>query len=360
MKVFDLRPAIVRGLTTRWGAQGAASPRGPALVATRLADAWLARQAARRPLPPEAPLVVSIGNLALGGTGKTPVTAQLALDLAAGGVRGAILTRGFGSRLAGPLLVHAGTRGAGDEARLLAGTLEPLGWVVMQSRRRAAGLEWLRRARGALEVILLEDGHQTAGVGRHTDIVILDAWERSPGPGGDSLTPRTGPTAPFGPWRESARGAARAGIWLVEADPTGLGAPNGTQVAGFSRTFRLAGGAPPPRGPVVLLSGIARPQVFEAEVARHLGESAVATVRCADHEPYGARMLARLDRILGDTGARAVVTTAKDAVKLAPVWGSRPPLVVLELRVCWEGTPTLPDLVRERLDAVRRGEPVFR
>lgn len=359
MKVYDLRPAAVRGLTARWSAQGASAPRGPAQVATRLADAWLARQAARRPLPPEAPLIVSIGNLALGGTGKTPVTAQLALDLAAGGVRGAILTRGFGSPLAGPLLVHAGTAGAGDEARLLAGTLEPQGWVVMQARRRAAGLEWLRRARGALEVILLEDGHQTAGVGRHTDIVILDAWRRGPGPEGDLLTPCTGPTAPFGPWRESARGAVRAGIWLLEADPTGLTAPNGTQVAGFSRTFRLGAGAPPPPGPVVLLSGIARPQAFESEAARHLAEPAAATVRCADHEPYGARMLARLDRVLADSGARSVVTTAKDAVKLAPAWGRRPPLVVLELRVCWEGKPTLPELVRERLDAVRRGEPVF-
>lgn len=359
MTVHDLRPAAVRRLTARWGALGATAPRGPALLATRLADAWLAGQAARRPLPPEAPLVVSIGNLALGGTGKTPVTAQLALDLAAGGVRGAVLTRGFGSSLAGPLLVHAATAGAGDEARLLAGTLEPHGWVVMQSRRRAAGLAWLQRARGALEVILLEDGHQTAGVGRHTDILILDSWRRATGPGGDTLAPLTGPTAPFGPWRESARGAGRAGIWLVEADPAGLGAPNGTQVAGFSRTFRLAGDAPPPPGPVVLLSGIARPEAFEAEASRHLADAAVASIRCADHEPYGARMLRRLDRILADTAARSVVTTAKDAVKLAPTWGRRPPLVVLELRVCWEGTPTLPDLVRERLDAVRRGEPVF-
>lgn len=359
MRVFDLRPAAVRGLTVRWSAQGATMPRGPAAVATRIADAWLARQAARRPLPPESPLVVSIGNLALGGTGKTPVTAQLALDLAAGGVRGAILTRGFGSSLAGPLLVRAATVGAGDEARLLAGTLEPHGWVVIQSRRRAAGLEWLQRARRALEVILLEDGHQTAGVGRHTDIVILDAWRRGPGRGGEALVPLTGPTAPFGPWRESARGAVRAGIWLLEADPTGLKVPNGTQVAGFSRTFSLSGATLPPPGPVVLLSGIARPEAFEAGAAGHLAEPAVASIRCADHEPYGERMLARLDRILAGTGARSVVTTAKDAVKLEPRWGRRPPLAVLELRVHWEGTPTLPDLVRERLDAVRRGEPVF-
>ena len=359
MRIVDLRPAPVRCLTARWHANGTGRPRGIAALTSRMADAWLARQAAQRPFPPEAPLVVSIGNLALGGTGKTPVTAQLALDLAASGARGAVLTRGFGSRLAGPLLVKAATAGAGDEARLLAATLEPAGWVVVQARRRSAGLQMLQRARSALDVVLLEDGHQTAGVGRHTDIVILDAWERQPGAGGDELLPLTGATAPFGPWRESARGAVRAGIWLVETDPTGLGAPNGKQVAGFSRSFRVAGDVTAAGAAVVLLSGIARPAPFEVEACRHLAAPAVAAVRCADHEPYGPRTLARLDRVLRETRATLVVTTAKDHVKLAPVWGSRPPLAVLELCVRWEGTPTLPDLVRERLDAVRRGEPVF-
>lgn len=358
MRIIDLRPAAVRGLTGRWQARGATPPRGVAAVATRAADAWAARQAARRPLPAATPLVVSIGNLALGGTGKTPVTAQLARDLAASGVRGAVLTRGFGSRLAGPILVNPDTPGAGDEARLLASLLGPLGWIVMQSRRRAAGLELLRRARGGLDIIILEDGHQTAGVGRHTDIVILDTWERSPQPGGDRLVPLTGAAAPFGPWRESSRGALRAGIWLVEADPTGVRGPGGTQVAGFSRAFALSLDGSPP-GPVVLLSGIARPAAFEAEAARLLPAPPAAAIRCADHEPYGPRMLARIDRALADAGAGAVVTTAKDRVKLQAAWGGRPPLAVLDMRVRWEGTTTLPDLVRERLDAVRRGETVL-
>jgi tetraacyldisaccharide-1-P 4'-kinase len=166
----------------------------------------------------------------------------------------------------------------------------------------------------------------------------------------------TGAVAPFGPWRESASGARRAGIWLVEGTgqaPAGL---DGIAVAGFSRRFRLSGPTAAP-GPVVLLSGIARPAAFEAEAERLLGRSPVLAIRCADHEPYGPRLLAKVDGLLRETDAALVVTTAKDRVKLAPAWGARPPLAVLELGVRWEGATALPDLVRERLDAVRRREP---
>lgn len=359
MRIVDLRPAAVRGLTGRWRTAGGPPPAPAALggLATRLADAWQARQASRRPPPPSAPFVVSIGNLALGGTGKTPVTCQLALDLAAAGLRGAVLTRGYGSPRRGPVAVAPGLAGAGDEARLLAAALEPAGWIVVQARRRARGLAWLRDRCPGLDVVLLEDGHQTAGVGRHLDVVILDAWDLAPGPAGGAprLRALTGAVAPWGPWRESARGAARAGIWLVEsgAPPP---APPGVAVAGFARAFRLALPPGADAAAPVLLSGIARPGAFEAEAARHLAAAPALAVRCADHEPYGPRLLARLDECLAAAGATVVVTTAKDRVKLEPVWGARAPLAVLEMRVVWTGEKALPELVRERRDAVCRGD----
>lgn len=354
MKVVDLRHPAVIHLTSRWQNRGRSMPRGAAWAATRLADAWLARQASRRPAAQAPPFVVSIGNLALGGTGKTPVTARLAADLAAAGLRGAVLTRGFGSRLRGPLTVAPWTEGAGDEARMLAGLLAPSGWTVVQARRRPPGLAWLLAQDPRLDVVLLEDAHQTAGVGRHLDILILDAWREEPRPGGARLSPLTGPVAPFGPWRESARGAGRAGIWLVEGGVPAAPPPPGVAVAAFSRRYRLA--APPP-GNFALLSGIARPDVFEAEARRQAGMLPSVAIRCADHEPYGLSQLARIDRHLSACGAAAVITTAKDFVKLAPVWGGRPPLTVLEMQVRWEGLKALPELVRERLDAVRRGNP---
>jgi tetraacyldisaccharide 4'-kinase len=356
MRIVDLRHFAVRQLTGRWLASRAETPKGLGAAATRLADVWMERMAARRPVSTPPPVVVSIGNLALGGTGKTPVTAQLGLDLAAAGFRGAVLTRGFGSRLRGPLMVGARTEGAGDEARLLAGLLAPSGWSVVQARHRPRGLAWLQAQAPDLDVILLEDAYQTAGMGRHLDIVILDSW-RAVGPASDRrLEPLTGAVAPFGPWRESARGARRAGIWLVESMPPVPPGPDGIPVARFSRSFHLTGPTDTTAGPAVLLSGIARPAVFEAEAERHLGQRPALAIRCADHESYGPRLLAKIDGLLRAAEAALVVTTSKDWVKLAPVWGTRPPLAVLEMRVCWEGDTALPDLVRERLDVVRRRE----
>lgn len=351
MKVVDLRPAVVRRLTAAWQAPARPGPAPLAAAWTRLVDAWQARQAAARPAPAGAALVVSIGNLALGGTGKTPVTAQLALDLAACGLRGAVLTRGYGSRLAGPCAVEPGTAGAGDEARLLAGLLAPAGWVVVQARRRARGVAWLAAGAPGLDVLLVEDGHQTAGVGRHLDVLLVGAGE---GRAASPLRPVAGPAAPFGPWRESAVGAARARVWLVEGGGDFPAGPPGTLVTGFRREFRLDHGALP-AGPVALLSGIARPEAFEAAATAALGGVPALAIRCRDHEPYDARLLARIDALLAAGGIAAVVTTAKDRVKLAPRWGARAPLQVLELQVRWTGAAALPDLVRERLDAVRRG-----
>lgn len=354
MNVVDLRPAAVRRLTAAWQAEDRAGPPALAAAWTRLVDRWQARRAAGRPAPAGASLVVSVGNLALGGTGKTPVTAQLALDLAATGLRGAVLTRGYGSRLAGPCPVTAGTPGAGDEARLLAGVLAETGWTVVQARRRAAGVAWLAGHCPGLDVLLLEDGHQTARVGRHLDVLIIAPAAGAPA---GRLLPQAGAAAPFGPWRESAAGAARAAVWLVESGGAGEapdGGPPGTLVAGFRREHGFRDG-PAPTGAVALLSGIARPAAFEAAAGKQLPQAPLLAIRCRDHEPYGRRMLERIDRALAEARPAAVVTTAKDGVKLADRWDGRAPLRVLAQQVRWTGATALPDLVRERLDAVRRG-----
>ena len=108
-------------------------------------DRIQARRVGRRPAPPPDPWIVSVGNLALGGTGKTPVVAELARDLAAAGHTGCVLTRGYGSPLAGPLRVDADNPGAGDEARMMAQRLDSTEWPVVQSRNRPRGLEFLKK-----------------------------------------------------------------------------------------------------------------------------------------------------------------------------------------------------------------------
>jgi tetraacyldisaccharide 4'-kinase len=347
MTVFDLRPWPVRlwSPSSRWGGTGLA----PAWTGM-LADRLVARRVHRRERPSDRVKVLSVGNLAFGGTGKTPVVAALARDLAARGHQGAILTRGYGSPLAGPLEVGPDTAAAGDEARMTAALLAGTGWMVLQARDRLAGLAALEDALPAGSVVILEDGHQTAGVGRHLDVVILDRWRQ--GPAG-VLLPGTGPVMPLGPWRESAAGAARAGVWLIEEpEPPALGA-GGAAVTGFTRNLRLAAtdGRPAgePAAPWAALSGIARPERFESAVGDRMGRAPLLAIRCADHEAFGHRTRQRIFGALRAAGRPAVIMTAKDWIKLKEWWPDDLPALLALQDVAWTGAKALPDLVEERL-----------
>lgn len=357
MNVLDLRPWPVRLWSGRSGGRGPGAA-WVSRVTGAAADALVARRVARRAPPPAGLRVVSVGNLAFGGTGKTPVTAALASALAGAGRAGAVLTRGYGSAVADAIVVDPERDTAGDEARLLARLLAPLGWPVMQARDRRRGLNLLAGSLPADAVVLLEDGHQTAGVGRDLDVLILDRWREERRNGVPILEPATGPVMPLGPWRESVRGARRAAIWLVEDDaPPGDGA-GGHAVAGFARDLVLAApdGAPlarPADGPWAAVSGIARPERFEAGVAALLGREAALAVRCTDHAPYGPALLARVVAAVRGAGAPLTVTTEKDWIKLAGRWPADLPLAVARLTVRWTGGRALPDLVGERLANAR-------
>jgi len=361
VRIVDLRPWPVRVWDGRGGRGGPDA--GPlARLAGAAADALVARRVAGRDPVPDGLRVVSVGNLAFGGTGKTPVTAALAGALAAAGHRGAVLTRGYGSAVADAILVDADRDGAGDEARLLARGLAPVGWPVMQARDRRRGLDLLaaRLSRGA--VVLLEDGHQTAGAGRDLDVLILDRWREVRRDGVRVLEPATGPVVPLGPWRESARGARRAGVWLVEDDDPPARGAGGQLVTGFRRELALVrldggAGAAPADGRWAALSGIARPERFEAGAAAVLGGPPRLAVRCVDHAPYGADLLARVVAAVRAAGAPLTVTTEKDWIKLADRWPADLPLAVARLTVRWTGARHLPDLVGELLGPAAGSEP---
>jgi tetraacyldisaccharide 4'-kinase len=356
VKILDWRPWWVRLGTSLWGAdeRGAGSVRPPASWSGAIHDRLMARRLAAREAPPADLFVVSIGNLALGGTGKTPVTLSLAAGLADRGVKGAVLTRGFGSRLAGPLTVRPDDPLAGDEARLMAARLAAADWPVVQAQRRPEGLAWLREEHPGRDLVIAEDAHQTAGLGRHLDVVILDRWREEAG----VIRPAPGPVVPFGPWRESARGADRAAIWVVEesaAHPE-RGA-RGQPVASFTRSIRLAvpdgHPAPPADAPHATVAGIARPEKFERGVAAERGRPAVLAVRPGDHAEYSPRSADRVARAMDASRAVVLVTTAKDWIKLRDFWPPDRPVLVAELDLVWGHDRTLPELVGERLDAWR-------
>ena len=207
------------------------------------------------------------------------------------------------------------------------------------------------------QVLILEDGHQTAGIARDLDIVLLDAWVVENASEGTRLKPVTGPVFPFGPWRESARGAARAQVLVLETDAGEL--PPGTdgqEVVTFQRrlTFRTPVGdlwECPAGATSGVLSGIARPESFENTLAGTLDQDPVLAIRCGDHADYGPRLVREIARAARESQVDFVVTTAKDWIKLAPFWPSDPAVVVADLEIRWGQGKTLPELVGARLDS---------
>jgi len=342
MIIIDLRSRPERLLGR---ASDASGERPWHRVAGMVADALVRRRVAGRQAPPDDLLVVSIGNLRVGGTGKTPVVLALAGGLAARGIVGGVVVRGYRARDATPRRVAAGDELAGDEARLLAGRLEPAGWCVVQAADRVEGIAMVRRAAGRPRVVLLEDAHQSRRAGRHLDILIVDRWRRA----GDLMQPEAGPTLPFGPYRETAAGAARAAVWLAEGVvPTDRAA---SALVGFQRKMVLAASdrSALDGGTVGLVCGLARPEQFELGCRELLPQPPTISVRLPDHGEYDDAVLQRLAALGERHGLRCWLTTAKDAVKLGARGAGDLPVLTAELAVSWTTTPTLPDLVEERL-----------
>ena len=258
----------------------------------------------RLPVP-----VIVVGNITVGGSGKTPLTAALANELAARGWRPGIVSRGYG-RTAGdaaadtPLLVGRDTdpERAGDEPLLLARTGHP----VAVARDRAAAARALLAAHPDCNVILADDGLQHYRLARDVEIAVIDA-DRGLG---------NGWRLPAGPLRE-----ARARLATVDAvvELAGTVAPARPLLPGALR-MTLAGeifhrvNAPEVTAPaaafagagVHAIAGIGNPARFFAHL-HTLGIRAV-THAFADHHRFVAADLAL-------AGATAILMTEKDAVK---------------------------------------------
>jgi len=313
----------------------------------------VARRLEGRDRPPANPFILSVGNLSLGGSGKTPVTERLALDLAAAGLRPGVLTRGYGSTLRGPALVEASCSSCGDEARMLAGRLEVAGVPVVQAADRPAGLAFLMTKAPDRVCVIVEDGFQTRGLGRHLDVLILDAWDVAEN---GVCRPLAGPVFPRGSWREPATAARRAGIWLLETPPDS--APEGPadhQVASFTRSSRLVGAVDGRERDGLgeawaSLAGIARPEALERDAATLAGSAPTLAVRCRDHEPYPDSHIRRIADELSAEGVSNLVTTAKDWVKLQGRAPAAWRVFLVVQTVHWGGRDdALPERVRMRV-----------
>jgi tetraacyldisaccharide 4'-kinase len=242
--------------------------------------------------------VVCVGNISAGGTGKTPIAIAIADAIIVHGKNPFFLTRGYGGKLAGPVVVsktHT-AEDVGDEPLLLARKAPT---VVARDRREGAILAIERGA----DVIVMDDGHQNFALHKDLSLVVVDG-EHGFG---------NGHVLPAGPLREPAlQGLARADAVIV----TGDGNP---ALPAFDKPVLRAHVAPAATAEwkgtkVVAFAGIGRPEKLFRSL-RELGVELVETVTFADHHPYTSRELSELKARAKDV---RLVTTEKDYVRIAP------------------------------------------
>ena len=277
----------------------------------------------RAPVP-----VICVGNLTVGGAGKTPVALALAKRLKERNVH--FLGHGYGAALADVTRVDPSKHDAGrvgDEALLLA-ALAP-SWVA---RDRADA------ARAAVEagagLLIMDDGFQNPGLAKDLSLVVVD--------GGAGFG--NGHVFPAGPLREDIRrGLARAdALVLVGEDRTGALDHRPAGLALLCAEFEASAGTGDLNDrPVVAFAGIARPEKFFATVAK-LGAHLVARHGFPDHHPYRASEIERLAGEAYEAGA-LLVTTEKDAVRLAPELKRLVTVIRIELR--WREPEALDELL---------------
>ena len=278
--------------------------------------------------------VVSIGNLSFGGSGKTPVVRRVAEMLMEAGQPVSVLSRGYGGRGGGEALLVSDGRGvlasadlAGDEPVMLARAL-PGAVVAVGPRRDRVGR--LVEARFGRRVHLLDDGFQHLRLARDLDVVCLDVADLEARP------------LPLGRLREGPRALDRADLVLLtrleaaseerlRAIEDRLGPARVHRVRRRVLGFRTLDGRPgecPRRA--FLLAAIARPSRLEWDVSGG-GSLVVGRSFFRDHHRFRSDEVATAAARARAAGADAVVTTAKDAVRLAGMPETALPVLVLEI-----------------------------
>ena len=282
-----------------------------AAAARRRREWYAARPQARKRL--RRP-VISVGNIAAGGRGKTPFTAAVTRILLEMGEVPAILSRGYRRTAAeGAVVVRdrAGMRAdlarSGDEPLMLARELH--GAIVMSGADRYVSGRVAEGHLGAT-VHVLDDGFQHFQLDRDVDIVLVAEEDL------------TGRTLPGGRLREPADVLIAADAIVAVEDNVRINAPHAA-VFGARRSvapvrFDPAGGPPPGAGArVMAIAGIADPAPFFSALTS-AGWDIVATRAFRDHHPYSARDLTQIVAAARAAGAAGVVTTEKDLVRLRP------------------------------------------
>ena len=266
------------------------------------AYAWVGQQRLRTTRPIHAPApVICVGNVTLGGAGKTPIARALRERL---GPNAHTLSRGYGGRLPGPLRVTPDMRAddVGDEPLLHAA--DGPAWIA---RNRIAGA--LAAANAGAHAIILDDGFQNPALGKDLSILVVDA----------GFGIGNGAVFPAGPLREPWRNALDRADAVIVLTAKGQQTSERPWADGVDKPILEAWLEPSAElapGPWVAFAGLARPEkFFDTLIA--MNADLAETVPYPDHHPYSEQDIDWLNELAAERNAK-LLTTEKDAVRLPP------------------------------------------
>ncbi|MDR3720351.1 MAG: tetraacyldisaccharide 4'-kinase [Candidatus Acidoferrales bacterium] len=280
--------------------------------------------------------VVSVGNLSVGGSGKTPFVIALGEMLKARGIRFDVLSRGYGRKTRGVLVVEpeGKARDFGDEPLLIARRLGVP--VIVGEIRYDAGRVAEQKFHPQLHI--LDDGFQHRSLFRDFDIVLLTERDFD-----DKMLPS-------GRLREPLSSLKRADAIVL---PRNLTVPEVARKnlsraeKSIWRIHREIAIPPAPATPIVFC-GIARPQQFFAQV-RAAGITPASEVEFRDHHSYQRSDIERLLSLSATLKARGFLTTEKDAVNLGPLQADLKPLAVATLTLTFDPPAGVVDAILARI-----------
>lgn len=291
--------------------------------------------------------VISVGNLTVGGTGKTPMVISLARMIMAGGRRVAVLSRGYGRKDQSVMLVVSdgntittGPEEAGDEPLLIARSV-PKAVVICCADRFRGGMHAIEKF--GCEVLILDDGYQRLDIHRDLNILLADAAAPF---GNGWLLPRGTLREPVSAVRRAdtvvlTRTEAREGklppellgamrnyipnanLWLSRHEPVAFQDARGKYIPVEQLKARN----------VWLLSGIAAPGSFQL-LAERLGGKITGRRDFRDHHAFSVDDLKAVDAAAMDAGAEVLLTTEKDWIKIRQLGhATRLPLWVMQIEL---------------------------
>jgi tetraacyldisaccharide 4'-kinase len=291
--------------------------------------------------------VVSVGNLSVGGSGKTPFVIALGKLLKARGIRFDVLARGYRRKTRGVLVVEADGNAAdfGDEPLLIARRLGVP--VIVGESRYDAGR--VAEQKFDPQVHILDDGFQHRSLARDFDIVLMTERDFD-----DRLLPS-------GRLREMLSSLQRADAIALPRDFSGQNfsvheltieslARQGKLIWRMTREISMPAA---PLAPIVFC-GIARPQQFFAQV-RAAGITPVAEVQFRDHHAYNRSDIERLLAMRGKLGPGAFLTTEKDAVNLGSLEEDLKPFAVAALSLTLEHPANVVEAILARTIFAKSG-----